>query len=167
LLARYGQTWRFVTAPLRQNAKGTGGAALTQCNAFKTVQAQLWRIRHAVWQINTLPVSGTGPVCVNLLIFSDSGRIYPWQSKTRFTPDFPLNCNEIFHIISEKSIFVISLCQDRGQTMANNTDSAKVVTNRAPTLIVDSPLAAPFAPRQKGQLFEQRYISFGFQQRAM
>jgi hypothetical protein len=107
-------------------------------------------------------VSGTGPVCVNLLIFSDSGRIYPWQSKTRFTPDFPQNCNAIFHIISEKSIFVMPLCQDRGQTMANNTDSVKIVTNRARNLIAGSALAAPIAPRQKSQLFEQRNIGFGF-----
>ena len=127
-----------MTAPSRQNAKGMGGDVPTRCIAFKTVQAQLWRIRHAVWQINRMPVSGTGPVCVNLLIFSDSGGIYPWQSKTRFTPDFPQNCNAIFQIISEKLIFVISLCQDRGQTMANTADSAKFVTNRAPVPNTDS-----------------------------
>ncbi len=84
-------------------------------------------------------MSGTGPVCVNLLIFSDSGRIYPWQSKPRFTPDFPQICNAIFQIISEKSVFVMPLCQDRGQTMANNTDSAKIVTNRPPNLTAESP----------------------------
>ena len=113
-----------------------------------------------------MAVSGTGPVCVNLLIFVDSRGIYPWQSHARFTPDFPLNCNAIFQIVSKTFDSVRSLCQNPVQTIANIADSAKIVTNPSPHCRA-IPLAAPFAAGQKGQLFEQGDISLGLQQRAM
>lgn len=112
---------------------GTSGRTLHQrasCTDHAALPRQSISVRSRVKpttpSLNICAVSETGPVCVNLLIFSDFAPNHLWQGAGEKSPDFPQNYHAMLRIVSKIWQSVMSLCQDRGQTTAKADDSANL-----------------------------------------